>query len=215
MARNLSTIGKFISWLAGRSPPPNPDELRKDLRLLERRLERFERNLEKKRKKSLKSIEKSLKNNEMDIAKEHAKQAVMLERDLKSIIKLRGKVTNLLNLVERGLIVDKIRESIQDMVPIVQIISKTLVDKNLQAEFSELMKSLEELEIGEEMLSENVADLLDEGSIDEDAEKLLRSKMVEVGVEMPVTKERTKERKVSKEEIEKLLREAAREEEMD
>ncbi|MGQ4892029.1 MAG: hypothetical protein ACP6IP_06025 [Candidatus Njordarchaeia archaeon] len=211
----MSTIGKFISWLAGRSPPPNPDELRKDLRLLERRLERFERNLEKKRKKSLKSIEKSLKNNEMDIAKEHAKQAVMLERDLKSIIKLRGKVTNLLNLVERGLIVDKIRESIQDMVPIVQIISKTLVDKNLQAEFSELMKSLEELEIGEEMLSENVADLLDEGSIDEDAEKLLRSKMVEVGVEMPVTKERTKERKVSKEEIEKLLREAAREEEMD
>ncbi len=206
-------MSKFFSWLAGRSAPPKPEELRRDLKLLERRLERVERSIEKKRKKALNSINKFLKNNEIEIAREYAKQAVMLERDLKTIIKLRGKVTNLLTVVERGLIVDKIRESIEEIVPIVQLISKSLVDKKLQSELMELTKGLEQLEIGQEMLSESMADILDESEVDETAEKLLKNRMIELGLTAELVPTKTKEKKVSKEEIEKLLKEAEREEE--
>jgi hypothetical protein len=206
-------MSKFLSWLAGKSSPPKPEELRRELRLLERRLERVERNIERKRKKALNSINKFLKNNEIEIAKEYAKQAVMLERDLKTIIKLRGKVTNLLTVVERGLIVDKIRESIEEIIPIVQLISRSLVDKKLQSELMELTKGLEQLEIGQEMLSESMSDILDESEVDETAEKLLKERMIELGLTAELVPTKTKEKKVSKEEIEKLLKEAEKEEE--
>ena len=205
-------MGKFIAWLAGKSAAPKPEELRRDLRLLERRMERYERNLESKRKKAIKSLERALKRGDMDIAKEYAKHAVMLERDLKSIIKLRGKITNLLNLVERGLIMDKIRESIQDMIPIIYAISNSMVNKDLQSEFAELLKSLEQLEVGQEMLTDNIAEMLNEGEVDEDAEKLLREKMIEQGIVVEEEKKKTRERKVTKEEIEKLLREVEKDE---
>jgi len=204
-------MGKFFAWLAGRSPPPKPDELRRDLRLLERRLNRFERNIRTKREKALKSISKALKKKEMDIAKEYAKQAVLLERDLKAVIKLRGKVTNLLNIVERGFIVDELRRSMQDLLPIIYTISKTLIDRNIQEEFSELTRSLEELRLGEELMSESMEEMLEEEEVDSSAEKLLREIMVEEGIEEIPIRKKTRERKISKEEIEKLLREAEKE----
>ena len=207
----MSSFSKFLAWLTGKSGPPNAEELRRDLRVLERRLERFERRLESKRKSSLKAIERSLKNGDVEIAKEYAKQAVLMERDLKTIIKLRGKVTNLLNIVERGLVIDKIRESLQEMIPLIQYVANAVTSQDLQVEFSEMLKNMERLEVGQEILEDSIGDLSGEVDIEESAERLLREKMVEQGLEVPEVK-KEKERKVSRKEIEKLLREAEREE---
>ncbi len=206
----MSSFSKFLAWLAGRSGPPNAEELRRDLRVLERRLERFEKRLESKRRGSIKAIERSLKNGDLEIAKEYAKQAVLMERDLKTIIKLRGKVTNLLNIVERGLIIDKIRESLQDMIPLIQYVANSVTSQDLQNEFAEMLKNMEKLEVGQEVLEESISDLSGEIDVEESAEKLLREKMVEQGLEVTEVK-KERERKVSKKEIEKLLKEVENE----
>jgi len=167
--------------------------------------------LESKRKNSLKAIERSLKNGDVEIAKEYAKQAVLMERDLKTIIKLRGKVTNLLNIVERGLVIDKIRESLQEMIPLIQYVANAVTSQDLQVEFTEMLKNMERLEVGQEILEDSIGDLRGEVDIEESAERLLREKMVEQGLEVQEVK-KEKDRKISRKEIEKLLREAEREE---
>ncbi|MCD6491566.1 MAG: hypothetical protein ACP6IQ_09525 [Candidatus Njordarchaeia archaeon] len=207
----MSVLGKFFSWLIGKSPPPNPKELRKQLRILDRRLQRYESEIQGKKRRAITSLRRSIRENDLEIAKEKARHVIMYDRDQIMIMRLRSRIERLLMLLERGLIMDDIMKSAKAIGPIIAKIASSLSDIELQKIFVEIGQASEKLQIGSELLEEGIETATEETDIDEAADQLVSRLMDQEGISVP-TKEKKVKEKVSEEEIERILKEVAGEE---
>ena len=206
----MSVLSKFFKWLKGEKPPPSPSEIRASLRILERRLIRYENELKLKRKKAIRRTREYLRNGELEIAKEHAKQAILYERNLKNTMKIRAQLENLKGLLERGLVMQQLAISIRKMIPILSSISRTTRDKELLRALTELAKVSERMGISEEVLIEGM-DIVSESSEDLSVatEELLKKLASEEGIALPAKEEAEK---ISEEEVERFIRKILKEE---
>ncbi len=206
----MSVLIKFFKWLKGESPPPTMSQIRSNLRVLEMRLNRYERELSVKKKKAIKNLRKSIKSGELNIAKEYAKEVIVLDRDISSIIQLRTKFNSIRSLIERGAVMQDLAKNIMNLVPVMVKVSNSVGDKELAKAFMELAKASEKMSASEETLLSTVEEVASETDIDEAAEELVLKVAEKEGVELP--SEKITESKISPSEVEKLLKEISEEE---
>lgn len=207
----MSVLSKFFKWLKGEKPPPTMSQIRSNLRILELRLNRYERELTLKKKRAIKSLRRSIKSGEINIAKEHAREVIVLDRDITSIIQLRTKLGSLRSLIERGAVMQDLAKNIMSLVPVMVRISNTVGDKELAKAFMELARTSEKMSVSEETLLSTVEEVASETDVDEAAEELVVKMAEKEGVEIPI--EKVSKSKISPGEVEKILKEIMEEEE--
>ncbi len=207
----MSTLIKFIKWLKGEKPKPSLSEIRTHLKLLEMRLQRYEKELSLKRKKTLKSVRSRLKQGDIAIAREQARQVILLDRDLINVMQLRTKVSEIRNKVERGLIMKDLVDTIKNLVPYMAQIAEAIGDADLSKAMREIMETSEKMSVGEEMLATSIETLsVSDEEVEDAAEELLRRLAEREGVKIP--EERISEGRVSLEAVERILKEVMEEE---
>jgi len=205
----MSVLSKFFKWLKGEKPSPTMSQIRSNLKILEMRLNRYEKELFLKKKKAIKNLRKSVKSGDINIAKEHAREVIILDRDITSIIQLRTKLSSLRSLIERGAVMQDLARNIMNLVPIMARISNNVGDKEMARAFMELAKASEKMSVSEETLLSTVEEIASETDIDEAAEELVLKVAEKEGVEIP--SEKIAGPKVSVSEVEKLLKEISEE----
>jgi len=206
----MSVLSRFIKWLKGEKPPPTISEIRSNLIVLEMRLNRHEKELSKKRKLAIKKIRKSLKERNIELAREHAKEAILIDRDLVNLMKLRSKLVSIRSKIERGMIMQDLAENLKSLVPYFAQLSRTLSDTELNKAFMELSKASERMSVGEEILETHINELAEEEELNEAANQLVQRIAEKEGISIPETE--IKETKVSMRDVERLLREVMEEE---
>ncbi len=207
----MSVLSKFFKWLKGEKPPPTMSQIRSNLRILEMRLNRYEKELLLKKKKAIKNLKKSIKSGDVNIAKEHAREIIILDRDITSIIQLRTKLGSLRSLIERGAVMQDLAKNIRSLVPMMVRISNNVGDREMARAFMELTKASEKMSVSEETLLSTVEEMASETDIDDAAEELVMKVAEKEGIEIP--SEKITSSKVSASDVEKLLKEISSEKE--
>lgn len=207
----MSVLSKFFKWLKGEKAPPTISQIRSNLKVLEMRLNRYEKELLIKKKRAIRSLRKSVKSGDINIAKEHAREVIVLDRDLTSIMQLRTKLSSLRSIIERGMVMQDLAKNIMNLVPIIARISDNMGDKEMIRAFMELAKASEKMSVSEETLLSTVEEITSEMDIDTAAEELVLKVAEKEGIE--IQPEKISGPSVSMGEVEKLLREISREEE--
>ncbi len=205
----MSVFAKFVKWLKGEKPPPTLSEIRTNLRILEMRLNRYEKELSLKKRRALKSLRKQLKAGDINLAREHAKEVIILDRDLISIMQLRTKLGSIRSMIERGAIMQDLAKNLMSLVPYMIQISQNVGDVELSRAFMELAKASERMSVGEETLVSSIEELSTETDVEEAADELLRKMAEKEGIPLP--KERVRESKISIKDVERILREVSEE----
>ncbi|RLE73114.1 MAG: hypothetical protein DRZ80_06595 [Thermoprotei archaeon] len=205
----MSVFVKFVKWLKGEKPPPTLSEIRTNLRILEMRLNRYEKELSLKKRRALKSLRKQLKAGDINLAREHAKEVIILDRDLISIMQLRTKLGSIRSMIERGAIMQDLAKNLMSLVPYMIQISQNVGDVELSRAFMELAKASERMSVGEETLVSSIEELSTETDVEEAADELLRKMAEKEGIPLP--KERVRESKISIKDVERILREVSEE----
>ncbi|MHA1616044.1 MAG: hypothetical protein ACTSX9_01905 [Candidatus Njordarchaeales archaeon] len=202
----MSVLKKFWKWLRG-EPSPTKTNIKIKLRILERRLERHEMELRERRKKEIIRIREALRSGNIDLAREHAKQAILLDRGLISATRIRSLVSTFRGYIERGEIIKDLADSIKELAPNITQVATMVGDKELMEAFSELAKTSEKIASTEELFTETLGEI-SESDLDESAEKLVEKIAEREGIKIP----KKKEVKVKEDEIERILKEVLKEE---
>jgi len=206
----MSVFIKFIKWLRGEKPPPTLSEIKTGLKITEMRLTRYERELAKKKKEAIKNLRKRLREGDIELAKEYAKEAILLDRDIISVLQLKSKIESIRNMVERGMIMQDIANNLRSLVPYMVQISNSIGDTELSKVFLEIARASEKMSTGEEMLISNIEDTsFVESDVEEAAEELLKRMAEKEGISVPSKKVGVS--KISIEDVERILREVEEE----
>jgi len=206
----MSVFSKFIKWLKGEKKPPTISEIKTNLKIMEMRLNRYEKELSVKKKNTLKNLRKKLKSGDIHIARELAKEAIILDRDIIGIMQLRTRLSSIRTMIERGAIMQDLADNIRSLVPIMVKIAQSVGDKELTSAFMELAKASEKMGVGEEILLSNIEEVsIAETDIEEAADELLSKLAEKEGVQLP--KEKIREKKVSINDVERLIKEVIEE----
>ena len=184
----MSVIKKFWKWLKGEQPQPKSN-IKVKLRVLERRLERHETELRERRRKEVLKIRDALRAGNIELAKEHAKQAILLDRGLISAVRLKSLISSLRGYIERGEIMGDLTNMIKEVAGSIAQVALAVGDKDLLQSFSEIAKTSEKLSSAEEIFGETLGEIVEEENLSESAEKLLERIAEHEGIKIPKTKE--------------------------
>lgn len=192
---------EFKNWLLGKEQPPDAKEIRVTLKVQQRKLDRIDREMRKKRKKAIQKVRDAVRNENRELAIEHAKIAVIYSKDLVSLAKSKAKIVQSLNFLQRSTLTKSLSEVIQDLAVSLGKIREEIASPSLKKALSTTVKESEKLDIRTDMLYET----LDMANVGGRVEKAAQQLVEEIAVEEGVSEKPVKKALVSDEEVSKLL----------
>lgn len=196
----------FKNWLLGKEKPKDLKEIRVNLKVQKRRLNRLEKRMGRERKKAIKKVREAVRKDNKELAMEYAKTAVIHTKDLSHLAKFRAKIVQMLHLIQRSRLTNSLSDSIRDLATSLGEIQKEIVNPEVKKALTKIASESEKVKVKAETMQE----MLDMASINIEvenaAEKLVEGISIEEGVkEAPIEEEEVSE------EVEDLLQEVKKE----
>lgn len=198
---------EFKNWLLGKEKAPDAKEIRVNLKVQRKRLDRIEQGMRKERKEALKKVRRALRNEEREVALEHAKIAVTYSKDLSALAKSKAKIVQVLNFLQRATITKSFSESIKNLSNSLGEIRQEIASPKLKEALSQSLMESERIELR----TETLYDTLDMGNVGSDVEKAAKHLVEDIAVEEGIREKPVKEEEIRDEEVEKLLKEVKEE----
>lgn len=198
---------EFKNWLLGKEKPPDSKEIRVNLKVKKRRIERIEKGMKQERRKAINKVRKAIKNGNKELAIEHAKIAIIYAKDLRFLIKSKAKIVQFLNLLRRSTLTQSFSESIQGLASSLEEISSEISSPKLKHALAKTLRESEKIEMRTETLYETV----DMNRVGGEVEKAAKNLVEEISVEEGIREEPVEKETISDEEVSKLLEEVKEE----
>lgn len=196
----------FKNWLIGKEKPKDPKEIRVNLKVQKRRLNRLEKKMKKEKKKAVKKVRKAVKKDNRELAMEYAKNAVIYTKDLSHLAKFRAKIVQMLHLIQRSRLTSSLSDSIQDLAASLGEIQKEIANPEVKKSLTKIASKSEKVKVKAETMQE----MLDMASINRGVETAAKKLVEGIAIEEGVKEAPVEEEEVS-EEVEELLQEVKKE----